>query len=250
MVTPEQFLADGFPAEQSLITPGAADERNGSAGMTSISVSEWAALVRYLESQLDESRAAVARILHDELGGALVAAKINLRNLERALDGRAQELTGPAMQAQRDLDHAITTGRHLVESLQPGLLVHIGLFAAARCYLGTLRASDGSCIRATLPDEEVPVVLPRRIVLYRAIQEAASYVCKAAGAGAVSVAVTASAETITLRFAPFALPTQPSLDPQLLALRHRLLTVGGAMDFLNRGDSALVIRAPVIATVP
>jgi signal transduction histidine kinase len=249
MVTPDLSLADGFAAEHRPITPVAADERNGSASTADISVSEWAALARYLESQLDESREALARILHDELGGALVAAKMDLGRLQRAPDGCGAGLTDRVIQVQRDLDHAIATGRRLVESLQPGLLVHIGLFAAVRWYLETLRAPDGSCIRATLPDEEVPVVLPRRIILYRAIQDAASYVYKAAGGEPVSVAVAVAGETITLRFAPLARPPQPSLAPQWLALQHRLLTVGGTMDFLNGGDSALVIRAP-IASVP
>lgn len=231
------------------MTAEAAAKESLTTEVLDISVAGWAALARYLQAQLDESRAVVARVLHDELGGVLVAAKIDLGHLERALYGRGPELTARATQAQQGLDHAIATGRRLVESLQPGILVHIGLIAAVRWYLDTLRGPNDTPVGATLPETEIPVPLWRREGLYRAIQEAADYVCDAAS-GPVSVAISASTETITVSLAPFALPPQPFSDPRLLAIQHRLLSLRGTTVVLlsegSEGRSAqLVIEAPI-----
>lgn len=231
----------------------AANEVSSTVESLDISVAGWAALARYLETQLDESKARLARILHDELGGVLVAAKMDLGHLERALSGQAPELTARATQAQQGLDHAIGMGRNLVETLQPGLLVHIGLIAAVRWYLGTLRMAHEPPIRVTLPPDEVSVPPLRRNVLYRAIQEAASYVCGATS-GPVCVVISVCGEDLTARFGSFTPDPQALSAPRLLAIRHRVLSLGGKTelrtdDYGEGRSTELVIRAPLAAPV-
>lgn len=207
--------------------------------------SGWGELATYLEAQMDEERASTARILHDEIGGFLVAAKMDLGELERTLIGQASEVTAQAARAQRGLELAIAAERRLAEALQPGLLIHVGIIAALRWYLATIPQTDGTAVQAMLPDEEVSMPVPRRNALYRAVQEAVSFVCKA-GAEPVTVEVTTSSDMVTVRVSRVARPPFWALDPRLLAVRHRVLSLRGSLDITEtHGTAELVISAPV-----
>jgi signal transduction histidine kinase len=205
----------------------------------------WGELATYLEGQMDEERASTARILHDEIGGLLVAAKMDLGDLERTLTSQASELTAQAARAQRGLELALAAERRLAEALQPGLLIHVGIIAALRWHLATIPQPDGTAVHAMLPDEEVPMAVPRRNALYRAVQEAVSFVCTA-GAQPVTVEVTTRSDWVTVRLSRVARPPFRALDPRLLAVRHRVLSLRGSLDITEtHGTAQLVISAPV-----
>lgn len=202
-------------------------------------------LATYLQRQIDEERASTARILHDEIGGLLVSAKMDLGELEGALIGQASELTASAARAQRGLELAIAAERRLAESLQPGLLIHIGIIAALRWYLATIPQPDGTAVRALLPDQEVPMPVPRRNAFYRVVQEAVSFVRKG-GAEPVSAQVTTGSEMLTVRLWRLARPPFQVLDPCLLAVRHRVISLRGTLEITQiEGTAELVISAPV-----
>jgi two-component system, NarL family, sensor histidine kinase UhpB len=193
---------------------------------------------------MDEERASTARILHDEIGGFLVAAKMDLGELQRTLIGQASEVSAQAARAQRGLELAIAAERRLVEALQPGLLVHVGVIAALRWYLA-IPQPDGTAVHSMLPDEEVPMPVPRRNALYRAVQEAVSFV-RMAGAEPVTVEVTTRSDMVTVRLSRVARPPFSVLNPRLLAVRHRVLSLRGSLDITEtHGTAELVISAPV-----
>jgi signal transduction histidine kinase len=208
----------------------------------------WGTLVRHLESQLDAERAATARVLHDELGGLLVAAKMDLADLQRSLGAQAPSALGAAQRAQRGVELAIATERRLVETLQPGLLVHVGLIAALRGHLEYFRGPEGRRVHAMLPVEEAELPLPRRTALYQAVKEALELACEHA-AESLTLAIAVASDVITVRLAPFAVPEQPAADARLLAIRHRLQSLRGTaeMALSSAGQRELVLRAPCLA---
>lgn len=224
------------------MNPCSATDEMG-AHPSDIPVPAWAALVRYLESRLDAERAATARVLHDELGGLLVAAKMDLADLQHSLADRPQ-LLAAAQRAQRGLELAIATERRLGETLQPGLLVHVGLIAALRGYLEDYRGPEGRRVHATLPQQEAELPLPHRTALYQAVKEALDYACEHT-AGSLTLGIAVASDVITVRVAPIGATEPARADARLLAIRHRLQSLRGTAEMeSSAGQQELVMRAP------
>jgi signal transduction histidine kinase len=213
-------------------------------GELGLSCEQWSGLCAYLERQLDEARADTARALHDELGGLLVATKMDLGHLQHSVRGQEPELRERLSRAQLSLDAVVATERRVVEELQPGLLMHIGLFAALRWYVDHLNTQGQGNFEADIAPEEPFVGARERVALYRAVQ-AALQMCSGSVARLLAVEHRG---TLSLTVGP--LPTAAVLeadpDVRLLAIRHRVAGAGGTVGTKNvAGGISLSIRFAV-----
>lgn len=87
---------------------------------------------RLLEVQEGERRH-IARELHDEIGQALTAVKINLQAMHRTVDAEAR--SSRVRESVEIIDHAISQVRNLCLDLRPSILDDLGIVAALRWYL-------------------------------------------------------------------------------------------------------------------
>ena len=150
---------------------------------------------RLLEAQETERRA-IARELHDEVGQALTATRINLQQLmqeagEGGLGKRAQEASAMVSELLQQV-------RQLSLDLHPSVLDDLGLAAALRWVVRT-RAGD-SDLEVTW---ELVDGLPRftevtEHTAFRVFQEALSNVLRHSGARKVSVSLTHDGATLEL----------------------------------------------------
>jgi len=102
---------------------------------------ELSALSNHLQALSEREKSELARKLHDELGGLLTAAKMDVSWLQARLEGAAiQERLG---QLGSVLDEAMDLKRRVVEELRPSLLDHFGLPTALRAYVESTCAKAG-----------------------------------------------------------------------------------------------------------
>ena len=195
-------------------------------------------LARYLELRQDEERAAVAEQLHDGLGGLLVAAKMDLSHIENALGAERSEVRTRLVQMRENLDAAIATERRLVEQLRPGLLVHLGLFAALRWYVEDLRVRTGRACLVQVPEEELALSLPTRESLYRAIVEAF-----ALGSGNTELAVHVVEDSLRFSVTHVSAEVGADAELRLLAILHRVKMAGGTLTVRTEPDGSLSLMA-------
>jgi signal transduction histidine kinase len=196
-------------------------------------------LATYFQRQLDAERAALARELHDELGGLLVAAKMDLSHIERGLGAERPEVRARITQLQQNLDTVISAKRRLVERLQPGLLVHVGLFAALRWYAEDLMAHTGGAYRTELPEEEAPLELPVRVALYRAAQDAVA-LGEGTDTAPVQIKAVVRANLLALEIAHSGADAPASdEDLRLRVILHRVSAAGGELA-VERGPAGTV----------
>ena len=126
-------------------------------------------LATYLQALAEQEKAEIARTLHDELGGLLTAAKMDLSWLQPRV--QAAELQERLAQLGSVLDEAMDLKRRLVDDLRPSLLDHFGLPTALRTYV------DAACTKAGLQADielaEEAQTLPRdtAIAVFRIVQE-------------------------------------------------------------------------------
>lgn len=136
----------------------------------------------------EEERRTIARELHDEVGQALSAIKVELAVAERGLQSaRAAALLGTARALTED---TLQTVRNLSRLLHPAVLDDIGLPAALETYVREFRR------RYDMPVEFVQGVLDCRLppareaAAYRIVQEALTNVARHARATSCRVAIS------------------------------------------------------------
>ena len=131
---------------------------------------EVSALSAFLQTHYEREKARLARELHDELGGILTPAKMDLSWLQAKL-GEDAVYGKRIARLTALIDQGIDLKRRIIEDLHPSLLDHLGLATAVQWYVEEACKSaqmechvDGSRAGGRLdPDLE--------IAMYRIVQE-------------------------------------------------------------------------------
>src|SRR5579864_3988160 len=92
---------------------------------------ELSALSNHLQALSEREKSELAHKLHDELGGLLTAAKMDLSWIQSRMDPK-NPLISRFAQLGAVLDEAMDLKRQLVEELRPSLLEHFGFATAVR----------------------------------------------------------------------------------------------------------------------
>jgi signal transduction histidine kinase len=75
----------------------------------------------------EEEKAKLARDIHDELGGILVSAKMDVESVQRGLAARDPSAAERLARAMAVLDSGVDVKRRIIEELRPTLLDNFGL---------------------------------------------------------------------------------------------------------------------------
>jgi signal transduction histidine kinase len=95
---------------------------------------ELSSLSAHLQTQPEREKAALARELHDELGGILTPAKMDLAWLQSRL-GERPRFPRAHGRLGALIDQGIDLKRRVIEKLRPSLLDHLGLASALQWYV-------------------------------------------------------------------------------------------------------------------
>ena len=204
-------------------------------------------LASYLLARSDEERARLARELHDDLGGLLIAAKMDLNYVEQDRTLDAAGLTARVGKLRDSLDAAITLNRRLVEALQPGLLVHIGLCAALRWYIEDTCLQAGRPYTLRLPNNELALKAEPRLALFRIAQDALTRALAQTGQEPLAIELIVRDGVLEMTFRGAAAAAGGVAQELLvLSMRHRITGLGGTL-VSNGADGAevLSVRMPL-----
>jgi signal transduction histidine kinase len=156
-------------------------------------------LSRQILRAQEAERARLARELHDELGQALTAVKINLQTIDRGpVNG---ELRARLSESVEIIEQALRQVRQLSLDLRPALLDACGLETAIRCLLEKLADRTGLSVRFSAKHlvERLPVDV--ETTCFRIVQEALTNVVRHARATEVSVRLRRFGNCLTFRIA-------------------------------------------------
>jgi signal transduction histidine kinase len=145
------------------------------------------ALSRQLMHVQEQERRALAHDLHDEVGTALTALKMNLQTMQRV--GDTSQVKSTLGDSLGILDTLLKRVRDLSLDLRPSLLDDLGLGPAIRWYV--MRQAERAGIEARVDAESLPHELPadKAVVCFRIVQEAVTNVLRHAGATQLEVAL-------------------------------------------------------------
>jgi PAS domain S-box-containing protein len=146
-------------------------------------------LAAFLQTVREEERTRIARELHDELGQALTALRIDLGWLR----GKCGSLGAPAAErvssAFSVVEQSIVSLRRISEDLRPAMLDSLGLAAAVEHHVTQFEQRSGIKCRLVMNREEFDLDGSVATAVFRIVQEALTNVARHAQATEVSVSL-------------------------------------------------------------
>jgi len=140
------------------------------------------ALAARLQSVREEERTYIAREIHDELGQACTAIKMDLALIGRKLTKRQTKLLAKVASSTQLVDSAIVTLRKIASELRPRTLDDLGLPAALEAQAQEFESRTGIQCSVTLPPEPLMLDKDRSTAIFRIFQESLTNVARHAHA--------------------------------------------------------------------
>lgn len=205
-------------------------------------------LSTHLQSLAEREKAALARELHDELGGLLVGALMDISWTDQHLAAGHADLKQRLGRVQQNLSASIDMKRRIIEELRPTLLDNVGFIAALRWQMKETCTRSGLKCTEYFPDEEPKFSADAGIALYRIAQEAFSNVLKHSGAKTMDVTLDIDDDAIVFRITDdgnWGSGASTNGAHVLSSMRHRVRALGGTFDVTSSPSGGrLDVRIP------
>jgi signal transduction histidine kinase len=205
-------------------------------------------LAQHLQTSVEMERAAIAREIHDDVGGSLSALKFDLAWM-------ARHATTPELRQRLDgaietVSHALEASQRIMHNLRPAILEQ-GLVAALQWMANRFERRTGvACsFRTSHDNPQLPAGVP--LVAYRAAQEALTNISKHAQATRVSIDLSLAQGVLSLEVSDNG---RGLSDADLVkarsfgirGLHERASTVGGWVDLSsNPVGTTLILSIPM-----
>jgi signal transduction histidine kinase len=208
------------------------DERLRLERLVAERTTELSNLTAYLQTASEQEKATLARDLHDEFGGLLSAAKMDLSWLKGRASANEPETRDKLAALGSILDEAVDVKRRVVENLRPALLDHFGLPTALQSYFEDTCKKAGIHFTARIPRDFDPLNQDLAIALFRVGQESLTNILKHAKAENVELTLTQEAGLHRILISDDGVGIAPdrldgSRSHGLVGMRHRIESLGG-----------------------
>jgi signal transduction histidine kinase len=209
---------------------------------------ELAELSTHLQDYAEKEKAELARNLHDELGGLLTAAKMDLSWLQSRI--HEAPLATRLAQLGNVLDEAMNLKRRVVEDLRPSLLDHFGLPTALRAHVEAACANAGLACELAISGEAESIPHDTAIALFRVVQEGLTNIVRHARAQHVRLALTSDAKRHLLLLGDDGCGIQAGnplfrWSHGLAGMRHRVEALGGQFAIESSAAAGTTLRVDV-----
>jgi signal transduction histidine kinase len=209
---------------------------------------ELSALSNHLQALSEREKSDLARKLHDELGGLLTAAKMDLSWLQARLEGAA--IQERLAQLGSVLDEAMDLKRRVVEELRPSLLDHFGLPTALRAYVESTCAKAGLASQIVAGHACESMSKDTTIALFRVVQEGLSNIIRHAHATTVKLELSGDERQCNVTLADDgdgfdARSPQFRWSHGLMGMRQRAEALGGRLEIESQVGSGTRVRVEI-----
>ena len=204
------------------------------------------ALAGRLQIVREEERKRVAREIHDQLGQALTAIKLELWPLVHGRKERSETLF-------RLIDETMESVRRISAELRPGILDELGLRAAVQWATEEFQSRTGTKCQLDLPPDDSVIDREVATALFRILQETLTNVARHANATEVDVRLAREDDALTLEVHDNGAgisEEQVSADSSLgiLGMRERAILLGGELAISGAPGEGTTMRVRIPET--
>ena len=211
-----------------------------------------ALFAEHLQMSIEQERAAIAREIHDDIGGSLAAIKFDLSWIGRH---HADPSTLEHIEAASSmLQHALGASQRIMMNLRPAILDQ-GLEAAVDWLAREFEKRTGVRTQLRASFNQAPIGKAIQLTAYRTAQEALTNISKHAQCQEVRIELSDAEGVLTLEITDNGrgIPPPERDKPDafgLKGLQERARTVGGWLDVSSRLGQGTSITLYVPLTIP
>ncbi len=202
-----------------------------------------------MHSAREEERMRISREIHDELGQALTALKMDISwlNAKYADSGSLAEKTGSMLSL---IDSTIKTVKRLCTELRPSVLDDLGLPAAIEWQAEEFQRHSGIACHIALDPENMVLDRERSTAVFRVFQEALTNVMRHAGATEIRIELTAGngKVSLTVQDNGRGIREEELSKPQsfgIIGMRERVRVFGGEVRISGTNDKGTSVTVSI-----
>jgi len=203
-------------------------------------------LAGFLQTVREEERAGIARELHDELGQALTALRIDIGWLKEKAGQLGPSVAERAEAAYGLVERTINAVRRISEGLRPGMLDVLGLAAAIEHHVSQFQERTGIACTLAMNREEFEIGEPLATAIFRVVQESLTNVARHAAARRVNIQIDDGEDQIGLRVEDDGCGFDTSGHKKtfgLLGMQERVKILGGNIEIISHPGQGTHIAA-------
>src|ERR1700719_300644 len=202
-------------------------------------------LVTHLQNAAELRNTALSHELHDELGGLMGAAVMDLDAVRRVIPALSETALNRVDRVKRTLEQAIELKRRVTEELRPSILDNFGLFAALRWQIKKTWGDSDVVSTENYPDVEPRFESHAATTLFRIAQEALSMAVKRASVRSTDLTVCVDHGSFWMIFSDDGAPSAEiqTADPAMIlaSIRYRIRALGGNVQISRTKASSTVL---------
>lgn len=204
-------------------------------------------LASHLQSLLEEERTQIAREIHDELGQALTALKMDTHWLRTRLPGDQKLLVDKITSMSKLINTTVQAVRRISSELRPGLLDDFGLSAAIEWQAKEFCHRAGIDCDIRSEPEDIILDKVRSTALFRIFQEALTNVARHAHATRVSIILTKKSNVVELEVRDNGngitdIQVRAATSFGLMGIRERVYKLGGDLKINGAPDKGTIVH--------
>ena len=209
----------------------------------------------YLQEAREKERTSIAREIHDELGQALTALKMDLSWLKKRLPKNQKPLLEKEASMSELVEATIQTVKKISTELRPGILDHLGLTAAIEWQAEEFQKRTGIPCGVSIVPEEIVPDKDRSTTIFRIFQETLTNITRHAKATKVSVRLERENNSLILEvrdngkgITEKQLADSKSLG--LMGMRERAAYWGGHVNMkgIRNGGTTVIVHITLVQT--
>ena len=188
-------------------------------------------LVLDVQTEIEDSRAQLARDLHDELGSILTAIRMDLGWSIKKSQADLPEVAEKLQRTQTYLDRAIVFKRQVVEDLHPSMLDNFGLWMSLENMAQESAQRNQWQLHLNLPEQAPELPKGLQLVVYRVVQETLNNASKYAQARQFTLDITMDERNLKIDMIDDGVGTDLNQSkPQshgIAGMKNRIFAAGG-----------------------
>ncbi len=208
-------------------------------------------LASYLESAREKERTRIAREIHDELGQALTALKMELHWCIQRFPENDKLLLEKAKTLPKLVDANVHLVQRISSELRPGLLDNLGLSAAIEWQAGQFQDRTGIECDVFFQPDDIVLDQTRSTAIFRIFQETLTNIARHANATKVKIILNENPAEVELTVCDNGkgIIEQEISDPKsfgIMGIKERVLSLGGVVEIngLEKKGTTITVRIP------
>lgn len=201
-------------------------------------------LSKYTEKARENERKTIARELHDDLGQALTAVKMDLGIIkQRVVD---QDLILRVSKSSDLVGETIKTVQRLTSQLRPEIIDDLGLEAAIKWYTKEFSQRNGIEIYLDM-DSEIPLSPDDSLTIFRIMQESLTNIARHSKANRVEISFSNDNGMIHFKISDNGVGIkEEGLNSKksfgIIGIKERALTLSGSCNISSKNGEGTVIH--------